>query len=70
MLWVRKTLPRPKSILDRDRPVLLSRSSSQDECQHWESGPATELVTSAMLGALRDDAVTRAEFLRLSGAER
>lgn len=32
--------------------------------------PATELVTSAMLGALRDDAVTRAEFLRLSGAER
>jgi len=29
--------------------------------------PSTELVTSAMLGALRDDAVTRAEFLRLSG---
>jgi GTP cyclohydrolase I len=29
--------------------------------------PSTELVTSAMLGALREDAVTRAEFLRLSG---
>ncbi len=27
--------------------------------------PSTELVTSAMLGTLRDDAVTRAEFLRL-----
>jgi GTP cyclohydrolase I len=30
--------------------------------------PNTELVTSAMLGALREDAVTRAEFLRLCGA--
>ncbi len=29
--------------------------------------PGTELVTSAMLGTLRDDAVTRAEFLRLCG---
>jgi GTP cyclohydrolase I len=30
--------------------------------------PNTELVTSAMLGTLREDAVTRAEFLRLCGA--
>ena len=30
--------------------------------------PSTELVTSAMLGTLRDDAVTRGEFLRLSGS--
>jgi GTP cyclohydrolase I len=29
--------------------------------------PGTELITSAMLGVLRDDAVTRAEFLRLAG---
>jgi GTP cyclohydrolase I len=29
--------------------------------------PSTELVTSAMLGTLREDAVTRAEFLRLCG---
>ena len=29
--------------------------------------PSTELVTSAMLGTLRDDAVTRAEFLQLCG---
>lgn len=29
--------------------------------------PGTELVTSAMLGTLRDDAVTRGEFLRLCG---
>lgn len=29
--------------------------------------PSTELVTSAMLGTLRKDAVTRAEFLRLCG---
>lgn len=29
--------------------------------------PSTELVTSAMLGTLRDDAVTRGEFLRLCG---
>jgi GTP cyclohydrolase I len=29
--------------------------------------PSTELVTSVMLGTLRDDAVTRAEFLRLCG---
>jgi GTP cyclohydrolase IA len=29
--------------------------------------PGTELVTSAMLGTLRNDAVTRAEFLRLCG---
>ena len=30
--------------------------------------PSTELVTSAMLGTLREDAVTRGEFLRLSGS--
>ena len=30
--------------------------------------PNTELVTSAMLGTLRNDPVTRGEFLRLSGA--
>lgn len=30
--------------------------------------PGTELITSAMLGTLREDAVTRAEFLRLAGA--
>ncbi len=30
--------------------------------------PSTELVTSAMLGTMREDAVTRAEFLRLCGA--
>lgn len=30
--------------------------------------PSTELVTSAMLGALREDPVTRSEFLRLCGA--
>lgn len=29
--------------------------------------PTTELVTSAMLGTMRDDAVTRAEFLQLCG---
>ena len=29
--------------------------------------PSTELVTSTMLGTLREDAVTRAEFLRLCG---
>jgi GTP cyclohydrolase I len=29
--------------------------------------PGTELVTSSMLGTLREDAVTRAEFLRLCG---
>jgi GTP cyclohydrolase I len=29
--------------------------------------PSTELVTSAMRGTLRDDPVTRAEFLRLCG---
>jgi GTP cyclohydrolase I len=29
--------------------------------------PSTELVTSAMLGTLRDDAGTRSEFLRLCG---
>ena len=29
--------------------------------------PSTELITSSMLGTLRDDAVTRGEFLRLSG---
>jgi GTP cyclohydrolase I len=29
--------------------------------------PSTELVTSAMLGKMRDDATTRAEFLRLCG---
>lgn len=29
--------------------------------------PSTELVTSSMLGTLREDAVTRGEFLRLSG---
>lgn len=28
--------------------------------------PSTEMITSAMLGTLREDAVTRAEFLRLS----
>jgi signal transduction histidine kinase len=27
--------------------------------------PTTELVTSAMLGTMRNDAVTRAEFLQL-----
>jgi GTP cyclohydrolase I len=32
--------------------------------------PSTELVTSAMLGTLRDDAVTRAEFLQLCGVGR
>lgn len=32
--------------------------------------PGTELVTSAMLGSLREDAATREEFLRLSGVER
>ena len=30
--------------------------------------PGTELITSAMLGTLRKDAVTRAEFLQLCGA--
>jgi GTP cyclohydrolase I len=30
--------------------------------------PGTEMVTSAMLGTLREDAVTRGEFLRLAGA--
>ena len=30
--------------------------------------PSTELVTSAMLGSMREDAVTRSEFLRLCGA--
>jgi GTP cyclohydrolase I len=30
--------------------------------------PTTELVTSAMLGKMREDAETRAEFLQLSGA--
>lgn len=30
--------------------------------------PGTEMITSAMLGTLRDDAVTRGEFLRLVGA--
>ena len=30
--------------------------------------PHTELVTSAMFGTLRNDAVTRGEFLKLSGA--
>jgi GTP cyclohydrolase I len=30
--------------------------------------PGTELVTSSMLGTLRNDAATRAEFLRLCGA--
>ena len=28
--------------------------------------PSTEMITSAMLGTLREDAVTRAEFLRLA----
>ena len=32
--------------------------------------PAAEMITSAMLGELRDDASTREEFLRLSGVER
>jgi GTP cyclohydrolase I len=32
--------------------------------------PSTELVTSAMLGTLRDDAITRAEFLQLCGVGR
>jgi GTP cyclohydrolase I len=31
--------------------------------------PSTELVTSAMLGTLRQDAVTRGEFLRLCGGD-
>jgi GTP cyclohydrolase I len=30
--------------------------------------PGTELITSSMLGTLRDDAVTRGEFLRLCGS--
>jgi len=30
--------------------------------------PGTEMITSAMLGTLREDAVTRGEFLRLAGA--
>ncbi|HMA29877.1 MAG TPA: GTP cyclohydrolase I FolE [Thermoanaerobaculia bacterium] len=30
--------------------------------------PGTEMITSAMLGTLREDAVTRGEFLRLTGA--
>jgi GTP cyclohydrolase I len=29
--------------------------------------PGTEMITSAMLGTLREDAVTRGEFLRLAG---
>lgn len=32
--------------------------------------PGTEMITSAVLGSLRDDAATREAFLRLSGVER